>query len=144
MTVLSLWPHMHLRGKALQLRAVYPNGESEVLLGLPHRSEEHTSELQSLRPLVCRLLLEKNSTSSWVSSSQPSSRGSLACTELTFQVASRMSVLFFLMMRPPPRSTLFPYPTLFRSATTTSLRARTPPPRSCVAGYASPWPGPSP
>src|SRR5437899_6620458 len=25
----------------------------------PHRSEEHTSELQSLRHLVCRLLLEK-------------------------------------------------------------------------------------
>jgi hypothetical protein len=35
MTVLSLWPHMHLRGKALQLRAVYPSGESEVLLGVP-------------------------------------------------------------------------------------------------------------
>src|SRR5215831_14846008 len=27
--------------------------------GLPERSEEHTSELQSLRHLVCRLLLEK-------------------------------------------------------------------------------------
>src|ERR1035441_11010356 len=27
---------------------------------LGHRSEEHTSELQSLRHLVCRLLLEKN------------------------------------------------------------------------------------
>src|ERR1035438_10688512 len=27
---------------------------------LPARSEEHTSELQSLRHLVCRLLLEKN------------------------------------------------------------------------------------
>src|ERR1039458_10689087 len=35
-----------------------PEGE---LLGLriQHRSEEHTSELQSLRHLVCRLLLEK-------------------------------------------------------------------------------------
>ena len=47
-----------------------------------HRSEEHTSELQSLAYLVCRLLLEKN---------------------------------FFLMIRRPPRSTLFPYTTLFRS-----------------------------
>src|SRR5437899_5662590 len=28
-------------------------------LALGHRSEEHTSELQSLRHLVCRLLLEK-------------------------------------------------------------------------------------
>src|SRR5262245_64792999 len=27
--------------------------------GVVHRSEEHTSELQSLRHLVCRLLLEK-------------------------------------------------------------------------------------
>src|SRR5690349_23527697 len=26
---------------------------------MPHRSEEHTSELQSRRDLVCRLLLEK-------------------------------------------------------------------------------------
>ncbi|MGA3043396.1 MAG: thiol-disulfide isomerase [Bryobacteraceae bacterium] len=36
MTVLSVWPHMHLRGKAMQLRAVYPSGESEVLLNVPH------------------------------------------------------------------------------------------------------------
>src|SRR5437899_9460041 len=28
-------------------------------VGIPQRSEEHTSELQSLRHLVCRLLLEK-------------------------------------------------------------------------------------
>src|SRR5262245_15192760 len=32
-------------------------GEPESLIGV--RSEEHTSELQSLRHLVCRLLLEK-------------------------------------------------------------------------------------
>src|SRR5438045_7007367 len=30
-----------------------------ALLSVPLRSEEHTSELQSLRHLVCRLLLEK-------------------------------------------------------------------------------------
>src|SRR5205823_7846097 len=30
--------------------------------GLRHRSEEHTSELQSLAYLVCRLLLEKKKT----------------------------------------------------------------------------------
>src|SRR5258705_8339267 len=30
--------------------------------GPPGRSEEHTSELQSLRHLVCRLLLEKKKT----------------------------------------------------------------------------------
>src|SRR5215212_10643791 len=31
---------------------------------LPERSEEHTSELQSLRQLVCRILLEKKKTKS--------------------------------------------------------------------------------
>src|SRR5258705_2240516 len=30
------------------------------------RSEEHTSELQSLRHLVCRLLLEKKKNHSWL------------------------------------------------------------------------------
>src|SRR5437899_12140982 len=33
------------------------------VLILPLRSEEHTSELQSLRHLVCRLLLEKKKSS---------------------------------------------------------------------------------
>src|SRR5438093_10125787 len=35
-----------------------PNGE-EVAIRTDDRSEEHTSELQSLTNLVCRLLLEK-------------------------------------------------------------------------------------
>src|SRR5258705_9405197 len=34
-------------------------GEELRTIGLEGRSEEHTSELQSLRHLVCRLLLEK-------------------------------------------------------------------------------------
>src|SRR2546423_8952847 len=44
---------------------LHPHGQAEVLLQgrphrqLAHRSEEHTSELQSLAYLVCRLLLEK-------------------------------------------------------------------------------------
>src|SRR5258705_9548045 len=33
-----------------------------ALMDRPARSEEHTSELQSLRHLVCRLLLEKKKT----------------------------------------------------------------------------------
>src|SRR2546430_6310558 len=35
---------------------------SDVLAGKAHRSEEHTSELQSQSNLVCRLLLEKKTT----------------------------------------------------------------------------------
>src|SRR3954468_2705853 len=35
-----------------------------LLMGVPQRSEEHTSELQSRRDLVCRLLLEKKKNES--------------------------------------------------------------------------------
>src|SRR5438045_1949487 len=53
------------------------------------RSEEHTSELQSLRHLVCRLLLEKKNC---------------------------ITLLFSCMIRPLPSLSLFPYTTLFRSS----------------------------
>src|SRR2546425_9636501 len=45
-------------GKAVAVIAV---GREDVVVGpqRDHRSEEHTSELQSLAYLVCRLLLEK-------------------------------------------------------------------------------------
>src|SRR5262245_65209066 len=47
------------------LCTIDPSGEAVMFTDLDsitdhHRSEEHTSELQSLRHLVCRLLLEKN------------------------------------------------------------------------------------
>ena len=34
--LVGMRPHMHLRGKSFQFRAQYPNGESEVLLDVPH------------------------------------------------------------------------------------------------------------
>src|ERR1035438_8779956 len=98
------------------------------------RSEEHTSELQSLRHLVCRLLLEKKKTQATtplVATSTPPRldrgrafplRSALGQQpkESTRSRAGRTPVprillFFFLKIRPPPRSTLFPYPTLFRS-----------------------------
>jgi hypothetical protein len=33
--LVSLKPHMHLRGKWMEFRAVYPSGESETLLRVP-------------------------------------------------------------------------------------------------------------
>src|SRR5438045_7997300 len=41
------------------LRVFERGGHKKAEIGNPSRSEEHTSELQSLRHLVCRLLLEK-------------------------------------------------------------------------------------
>src|SRR3954449_7586789 len=95
------------------------------------RSEEHTSELQSHSPLVCRLLLEKKKTSNNLNtqrhetapdpSKPPPRRPSpltVPCTE-PLQPAPPSArhpclFFFFLMIRRPPRSTLFPYTTLFR------------------------------
>src|SRR5215469_5662093 len=96
------------------------------------RSEEHTSELQSRRDLVCRLLLEKKKTSI----PEPRDRQAKQAQALrhTRVYAYRRELLlliaalpqgvfvliffFFLMIRRPPRSTLFPYTTLFRSRPT--------------------------
>ena len=32
----SMQPHMHVRGKDMEFRAIYPSGETEVLLSVPH------------------------------------------------------------------------------------------------------------
>jgi hypothetical protein len=34
--VISLMPHMHVRGKAFRYTALYPSGEKEILLDVPH------------------------------------------------------------------------------------------------------------
>src|ERR1035438_3220578 len=70
---------------------------------LPIRSEEHTSELQSLRQLLCRLQRQRLARPMYVTCSL--FRHSVLCFSFFF---------FFLMIRRPPRSTLFPYTTLFR------------------------------
>src|SRR5205814_10112229 len=59
------WQHrlvVYVRGKTGTVsRLQFGEGLAKLLQTLPAegRSEEHTSELQSLRHLVCRLLLEK-------------------------------------------------------------------------------------
>src|SRR5690348_16430515 len=76
------------------------------------RSEEHTSELQSPVHLVCRLLLEKkkkNKQSEHPCDDSTTSHLSLRC------FTSAIFLFFVLLLRRPPRSTLFPYTTLFRS-----------------------------
>src|SRR5215212_5573679 len=91
------------------------------------RSEEHTSELQSLRHLVCRLLLEKKEKVGKIDlylSPMIKHAGQLGdlvvvhgesvCNSIL--VIWSVGLFFFLMIRRPPRSTLFPYTTLFRSA----------------------------
>src|SRR5688572_29179858 len=87
------------------------------------RSEEHTSELQSQSNLVCRLLLEKKNTTTfyfkwWVVV------GSVHHATSCCHRVLIAYVLLFLMIRRPPRSTLFPYTTLFRSCPRRAALAR--------------------
>src|SRR5258708_3453200 len=104
------------------------------------RSEEHTSELQSPDHLVFRLLLEKKNihliTSSFVVTPVFYCVKRGIYTDVarvqrnSWHVVDGYAIgfidawgiwlnvavyFFFLMIRRPPRSTLFPYTTLFRS-----------------------------
>src|ERR1019366_2710083 len=109
------------------------------------RSEEHTSELQSLTNLVCRLLLEKkkekkkiNTTSytqvmQWTGMSNRHqhcvlrSRVHPSLMMMCLYVhTSSFFFFFFLMIRRPPRSPLFPSPTLFRSPSSAKPSSVTP------------------
>src|SRR5215813_13439638 len=101
-------------------------------MGRESRSEEHTSELQSRPHLVCRLLLEKKKKrrpSAWplrlpdlrwdagVEPRHPSFFRGLH-TPAVVDKFNFLIFFFFLMIRRPPRSRLFPYTTLFRSRPT--------------------------
>src|SRR6266496_1184495 len=119
----TLFPYTTLfRSHVPQAAGAVARRSEAVPQPLHVRSEEHTSELQSRRDLVCRLLLEKKNAEDGRVTSVPAPdvlgvRGRLA------RAGRRAAVLrillegffFFLMIRPPPRSTLSPYTTLFRS-----------------------------
>src|SRR3989442_1488196 len=93
------------------------------------RLEVHTSELQSRPHMACRLLLDKPSGLTHPSTGSTAGRDSFSLLPVPISLAivafvapDRVSVkvssgsnFFFLMIRRPPRSTLFPYTTLFRS-----------------------------
>src|ERR1022692_4329774 len=89
----------------------------------PARSEEHTSELPSPCNLGCRLLLEKKkifgaATSIALAASLVGRHPALPRAPGPIRgnspLVAPLGFFFFLMIRRPPRSTLFPYTTLFR------------------------------
>src|SRR5882724_5032022 len=82
------------------------------------RSEEHTSELQSLRHLVCRLLLEKKKRFCRIVIFNFRYDFIYHLRHVWYQLIRCQ--FFFLIIRRQPRSTLFPYTPLFRSSDSTS------------------------
>jgi hypothetical protein len=49
-TVVSIMPHMHLRGSAFEMIAEYPNGQSEVLLRVPRYRFHWQTQYQLKKP----------------------------------------------------------------------------------------------
>src|SRR6266496_4031529 len=116
----TLFPYTTLFRSCLPAHAPAAESGHSPRSPCPHRSEEHTSELQSRRDLVCRLLLEKKNDRRlyWAGRkpSSPTCRHSLRrpCRSCWSSWRSSARFFFFLMIRRPPRFTLFPYTTLFR------------------------------
>ncbi len=50
-TLVSLLPHMHLRGKSFEFRAVFPGGRTETLLAVPHYSYDWQLSYYLAHPL---------------------------------------------------------------------------------------------
>src|SRR5215204_1379671 len=131
----TLFPYTTLF-RSLPLRASTPRPASArwwpaCWPGSPARDRKsNTSELQSHSDLVCRLLLEKKNIRAKVEQTREPLKifaellRLLEAVFLTLCVRARVEhvyvrgdfrCFFFLMIRRPPRSTLFPYTTLFRS-----------------------------
>ena len=51
-TLISLLPHMHLRGKSFEFRVVYPSGASQILLRVPHYSYHWQLSYYLAQPLT--------------------------------------------------------------------------------------------
>src|SRR5690349_23136738 len=71
-------------GDAPQKRSSWPT--AAIWATVHPRSEEHTSELQSRRDLVCRLLLEKKKTQHVQHDPQQNIKRSLKCESHTIQL----------------------------------------------------------
>src|ERR1039457_897223 len=114
----SFWKNHALGLPILGTRETVKKFERPVVSRF-YRSEEHTSELQSPCNIVCRLLLEKKKINCVAKFHYDRSDVRGTERELTEVVVQSCrvgsNVFFFLMIRRPPRSTLFPYTTLFRS-----------------------------
>jgi hypothetical protein len=65
MTMLTLFPHMHLRGKAFQYELIYPNGETETLLKLDQWSLNWQLSYKLARPIALKPGMKVKVTGWW-------------------------------------------------------------------------------
>jgi hypothetical protein len=65
MTMLTLFPHMHLRGKAFQHELIYPNGESETLLKVDKWSLSWQLSYKLQKPIALKPGMKIKATGWW-------------------------------------------------------------------------------
>src|ERR1035437_8575367 len=110
----TLFPYTTLFRSQVRRRRRHPDRSPSARPPAMARSEEHTSELQSRQYLVCRLLLEKKKQDEPVVVSVRRMLLHLPASFPFLPTFRHLSIFFFLLIRQPPRSTLFPYTPLFR------------------------------
>src|ERR1039458_1849136 len=111
----TLFPYTTLFRSPCATRPCCKSAMATSASSLRSRSEEHTSELQSLRHLVCRLLLEKKKNAGFQPDRARLERQSVRLwPRRVLHAHGHGRRHFFLMIRGPPSSTLFPDPALFR------------------------------
>src|SRR6266536_1137497 len=115
----TLFPYTTLFRSPYRATSPTPEGRRRGESKRRWRSEEHTSELQSRVDLVCRLLLEKKKRFMRDRLTLLAAGNDVNLFHSAYVVHVRQAQdadidVFFLMIRRPPRSTLFPYTTLFR------------------------------
>lgn len=65
MTMLTLFPHMHLRGKAFQYDLIYPNGETETLLKVDNWSLNWQLSYKLAQPIELKPGMKVKATAWW-------------------------------------------------------------------------------
>ena len=65
MTVISLFPHLHLRGKAFQYEVIYPTGETETILKVDNWSLNWQLSYKLAKPLELQPGAKIKATAWW-------------------------------------------------------------------------------
>jgi hypothetical protein len=65
MTLLTLFPHLHLRGKAFQFELIYPTGESETLLKVDQWSLNWQLSYKLAKPIELKPGMKIKATGWW-------------------------------------------------------------------------------
>ena len=65
MTMISLFPHMHLRGKAFQYELIYPNGETKMLMRIDHWSLNWQLSYKLAEPIQLEPGMKVRATAWW-------------------------------------------------------------------------------